>query len=123
MVAHLCCGQWMRLMRLHPLSQGLSSFLLVVLLCGLQRRGQQPSCYWKPIVSSLEQSQGLRRNIWIIGTIGSSAPFIGLFGTVVGIMRAFHSMAQAGAGGFACGMVRGGAVVSMPMLSLAVFPR
>ena len=46
-------------MRLHPLSQGLSSFLLVVLLCGLQRRGQQPSCYWKPIVSSLEQSQGL----------------------------------------------------------------
>lgn len=49
----------------------------------------------------LEQSQGLRRNIWILGTIGSAAPFIGLFGTVVGIMRAFHSMAQAGAGGFA----------------------
>ena len=49
----------------------------------------------------LEQSQGLRRNVWILGTIGSAAPFIGLFGTVVGIMRAFHSMALAGAGGFA----------------------
>ncbi len=38
--------------------------------------------------------------LWILGTIGSSAPFIGLFGTVLGIMRAFHSMALTGTGGF-----------------------
>ncbi len=49
----------------------------------------------------VEQTQGLRRNVWLLGTIGSAAPFIGLFGTVVGIMRAFHSMGQAGTGGFA----------------------
>ena len=49
----------------------------------------------------MEQAQALRKNIWILGTIGSSAPFIGLFGTVVGIMRAFHQMAIAGTGGFA----------------------
>ena len=49
----------------------------------------------------IEQAQGLRRNVWLLGTIGSAAPFIGLFGTVVGIMRAFHSMALAGTGGFA----------------------
>ena len=49
----------------------------------------------------LEQSAELRRNLWILGTIGSSAPFIGLFGTVVGIIRSFTSMSEAGAGGFA----------------------
>ena len=47
------------------------------------------------------EAQALRRNVWLLGTIGSAAPFIGLFGTVVGIMRAFHSMALAGTGGFA----------------------
>ena len=49
----------------------------------------------------VEETQALRRNVWLIGTIGSAAPFIGLFGTVVGIMRAFHHMAQTGTGGFA----------------------
>ena len=43
---------------------------------------------------------GLRRNLWMLGTIGATAPFIGLFGTVVGIMRAFHQMAATGQGGF-----------------------
>jgi biopolymer transport protein ExbB len=51
--------------------------------------------------SRMEQTQVLRRNIWMIGTIGSAAPFVGLFGTVVGIIKAFHNMAQAGTGGFA----------------------
>lgn len=48
-----------------------------------------------------ELLQGLKRHLWILGTIGSSAPFIGLLGTVVGIVRSFHSMAVTGTGGFA----------------------
>lgn len=41
----------------------------------------------------------LGKYLGIIGTIGSTAPFIGLFGTVLGIIRAFHDLAVAeGAG-------------------------
>jgi len=42
----------------------------------------------------------MKRNLWILGTIGSASPFVGLLGTVLGIVRAFHSMAEKGAGGF-----------------------
>jgi len=41
----------------------------------------------------------LERRTAIIGTIGSTAVYIGLFGTVLGIIRAFHDIAQQGAGG------------------------
>ncbi len=41
----------------------------------------------------------LERYVGVLGTIGSTAPFVGLFGTVLGIMRAFSSLARAeGAG-------------------------
>lgn len=42
----------------------------------------------------------MKRRLWAIGTVGATAPFVGLFGTVVGIIRAFKDIAAAGAGGF-----------------------
>ena len=44
--------------------------------------------------------QRLKERLWILGTIGSMAPFIGLFGTVVGIIKSFRQMALTGSGGF-----------------------
>jgi len=41
-----------------------------------------------------------KRWLWAIGTIGATAPFVGLFGTVIGIIRAFKDIAAAGSGGF-----------------------
>ncbi len=46
----------------------------------------------------------LRRYLTPLATIGSTAPFVGLFGTVLGVMAAFHSLAQAGAEQMAAGI-------------------
>lgn len=47
-----------------------------------------------------EETQKLRNHLWILGTAASSAPFIGLLGTVIGIIKSFESMAIVGTGGF-----------------------
>ncbi len=41
----------------------------------------------------------LERYTGVVGTIGSTAVYIGLFGTVLGIMRAFQDIAASGFGG------------------------
>jgi biopolymer transport protein ExbB len=38
----------------------------------------------------------LERNLSFLGTLGANAPFIGLFGTVLGIIRAFKDLADSG---------------------------
>ncbi len=52
------------------------------------------------VTSRQEIVTDLRRGLWVVGTIGSLAPYVGLFGTVVGIIRAFQGMAAEGVGGF-----------------------
>ncbi len=46
-----------------------------------------------------EEKLKLERFLSILGTLGNVAPFIGLFGTVVGIIKAFRDLALAGGGG------------------------
>jgi biopolymer transport protein ExbB/TolQ len=37
-------------------------------------------------------NQDLRARLWMLGTVGATAPFVGLFGTVVGIMAAMDDL-------------------------------
>ncbi len=41
----------------------------------------------------------LEKRLLILGTLGANAPFIGLFGTVLGIIKAFHDLAFSGGAG------------------------
>jgi|SRR5690554_654677 len=36
----------------------------------------------------------MERNLAFLGTVGNNAPFVGLLGTVIGIIRAFHELDQ-----------------------------
>ena len=47
----------------------------------------------------LEERLKLERFLVVLGTMGNTVPFIGLFGTVMGIIQAFRDLALAGAGG------------------------
>ena len=58
--------------------------------------------------------------LFVLGTLGNNAPFIGLFGTVLGIIRAFADLALANKGGGAstAGTVMGG--ISEALVATAV---
>ena len=43
--------------------------------------------------------QSLKRGLGVLATVGSTAPFVGLLGTVMGIVNAFQPMAAPGSGG------------------------
>ena len=46
-----------------------------------------------------EEKLNLERFLGVLGTMGNIAPFIGLFGTVIGIIKAFRDLALSGTGG------------------------
>lgn len=45
--------------------------------------------------AELDETHRLERGVTFLATVASAAPFIGLFGTVWGIMNAFHGLGQA----------------------------
>lgn len=55
---------------------------------------------------SQREIQTLKRGHGVLATVGSTAPFVGLLGTVMGIFTAFQLMAASGSGGL--GTVAGG---------------
>lgn len=61
-----------------------------VFLVGYERIGRAKAEHVATSVhrERLRVNQDLRARLWMLGTIGATAPFVGLFGTVVGIINA-----------------------------------
>lgn len=62
----------------------------------IEGRGMVPEALSEMMESRLtDYRQKLRHGIGFLGTVGSNAPFIGLFGTVLGVIKAFHDLSLA----------------------------
>jgi biopolymer transport protein ExbB len=59
-----------------------------------------------------------RQGLSVLATVGSTAPFVGLFGTVVGIVSAFHMMGVSGQGGL--GTVSAGIAEALVATALGI---
>src|SRR5437762_6760179 len=64
---------------------------------GVRQSGRDPVASLELVTSALRDSMSetlieLKKGLGFLATIGSTAPFIGLFGTVVGIINAFRSI-------------------------------
>jgi biopolymer transport protein ExbB/TolQ len=72
--------------------------LVDVFLVGFERMGRGTREALEGAVDRERQkvNLNLKQRMWILGTIGALAPFVGLFGTVVGIMNAFNSISTSG---------------------------
>ena len=83
---------------------------------GLRVSTRGPAAASKAMISrtALER-EGLERRLAFLGTLGNNAPFIGLFGTVIGVIQAFEELGHSAAGHAGAGaasQVASGAVMS-----------
>ncbi|AKU96060.1 MotA/TolQ/ExbB proton channel family protein [Labilithrix luteola] len=68
-----------------------------VLAAGLGAMPRGPAAVEERLASEAQLAKlSMERRLAILGTIGSNAPFIGLLGTVIGIIRAFHALDASG---------------------------
>jgi biopolymer transport protein ExbB/TolQ len=91
---------------------------------GVRQSGRDPVASLELVTSALRDSMSetliqLKRGLGFLATIGSTAPFIGLFGTVVGIINAFRSIAATGSGGMS--VVSGGIAEALVSTALGIF--
>jgi biopolymer transport protein ExbB len=91
---------------------------------GVRQKGGDPVESLELVTSALRDSRAetliqLKRGLGFLATIGSTAPFIGLFGTVVGIINAFRGIAATGSGGMAA--VSGGIAEALVATALGIF--
>ena len=125
---HLRAGEIREAMELAKQHTG--SYVAQVVSAGIQEYdvaredGLDADASLELVTSALEHAKAeslieLKRGLGLLATIGSTAPFIGLFGTVVGIINAFRGIAATGSGGMA--VVSGGIAEALVATALGIF--
>ena len=66
------------------------------------------------------ERRSLERGVNLLGTLGNNAPFVGLFGTVLGVIEAFHELGAAPGGG-AMGNVMAGISEALVATGVGLF--
>lgn len=82
-----------------------------ILLTRLVKTASRPAAEQERVAESVIDFQiaSLQRRLTVLGTLGSITPFIGLFGTVIGVMHAFKDLASnAAANGAGASIVAAG---------------
>ncbi len=73
------------------------SFEARIALAGLEGVEDGPASAEERMAGEAALSKlAMERNLAFVGTVGNNAPFVGLLGTVIGIIRAFHELDQSG---------------------------
>ncbi len=74
---------------------GSKSFEAKVAHAGLDLANQGASSADERMASELIVAKGrMERNLAFLGTVGNNAPFVGLLGTVIGVIRSFQALDQ-----------------------------
>jgi biopolymer transport protein ExbB/biopolymer transport protein TolQ len=63
----------------------------------------------------------LTRSTYLLGTLGNNAPFVGLLGTVIGVIDAFHELGNAGQNHGAMGNVMSGIAEALVATGVGLF--
>jgi biopolymer transport protein ExbB len=75
-----------------------------VVAAGLRQLNRGPEAAEEAMASATAlQRLRLERRLAFLGTLGNNAPFVGLLGTVIGIVQAFDSLQSAGTGSAGAG--------------------
>ena len=86
---------------------------------GLRLAGRGPAAAEKAMQSAAALERGrLESRLAFLGTVGNNAPFVGLFGTVVGVIHAFEELGR-GAPGHAVATAAGQVATQAVMGSIA----
>jgi biopolymer transport protein ExbB/TolQ len=81
-----------------------------------------PAALSNALDASLGNARGqLQRSTYLLGTLGNNAPFVGLLGTVIGVIDAFHQLGDAGQNHAAMGNVMTGIAEALIATGVGLF--